>query len=104
MIMENEKWRIDIAKRMEEWQALCRATFHNALCQMLHQFILNAPAVDAVEVVRCKDCKHSGMYCFGTRPEPTFACLEIEEDGFVSMATAADPEGYCSKGEKRNGD
>lgn len=61
----------------------------------------DAPAVDAVEVVRCKDCKHSGMYAFGCGSKEQLACLEIEEDGFVGMASAVDPNGFCSAGERR---
>ena len=38
--------------------------------------IKSIPAADVAEVVRCKDCKYSGMYCFGTSKEETLACLE----------------------------
>lgn len=63
-----------------------------------------APTVDAVEVVRCKDCKFSGMYCFWPSHNPKLACLDIEEDGFVRMATTVNPDGYCSKGERKDND
>lgn len=60
-----------------------------------------APAVDAVEVVRCKDCRRFGMYCFGASSEERLACLEIEEDGFIRIASAVDPDDFCSHGERR---
>lgn len=52
-------------------------------------------------VVRCKDCKRSGMYDFGCGDRVHLACLEIEEDGFVRMATAVNDNDYCSRGESR---
>ena len=53
-------------------------------------------------VVRCKDCKHSGMYAFGDGSKgEILACLTIEEDGFVRFATGVDPEHFCSYGERK---
>ena len=51
--------------------------------------VCNAPAVDAVEVVRCKDCKYLGIkdfaygYCHG------------------KMCGIINPNDYCSNGEKK---
>lgn len=59
------------------------------------------PAADVAEVVRCKDCKYSGMYCFGTSKEETLACLETEEDGFIRFATSVKADDYCSRGERK---
>ena len=59
------------------------------------------PAADVVEVVRCKDCLYSGMYCFGTSKEETLACLETEEDGFIRFATSVKADDYCSRGERK---
>ena len=64
-------------------------------------FIDKEPAADVVEVVRCKDCKYSGMYCFGTSKEETLACLETEEDGFIRFATSVKADDYCSRGERK---
>ena len=63
--------------------------------------VKDAPAADVVEVVRCKDCKYSGMYCFGTSKEETLACLETEEDGFIRFATSVKADDYCSRGERK---
>ena len=64
-------------------------------------YVESAPAADMVEVVRCKDCKRSGMYDFGCGDRMHLACLEIEEDGFVIMATAVNDDDFCSRGERR---
>lgn len=73
---------------------------------VLHRYIKeidlkDIPAADVVEVVRCKDCKYSGMYCFGTSKEETLACLETEEDGFIRFATSVKADDYCSRGERK---
>lgn len=50
--------------------------------------ILNAPAVDAVEVVRCRDCVY---YLESNR-----FCCHID-----GMSTAQDEMSFCSHGERR---
>lgn len=51
----------------------------------IDEIIDNAPTIDAVEVVRCKDCKHfDGSYPM---------CCRFEEE--------FKPDGYCSYGEKK---
>lgn len=74
------------------------------LMGMLLRWVRKHPTIDAVPVVRCKDCKWSGMYCFGTSDYEQLACLEVEEDGFVRFATAVDADDFCSYGERRGGD
>lgn len=64
-----------------------------------YMIVQEAPAVDAVEVVRCKDCKHfadakgkdSGKPCgYGQCKWPT---------GMIGIVCADD---YCSFGERRS--
>lgn len=51
----------------------------------IEKAINEAPTIDAVEVIRCKDCKHfDGSYPM---------CCRFEED--------VKPDDYCSFGEKR---
>ena len=54
--------------------------------------IVNAPTVDAVPVIRCKDCKHHEY--------------EYEENGMVYCSNIVgcwvDEEGYCYLAERRN--
>lgn len=56
------------------------------------------PTVDAVEVVRCKDCIHWH--------EPEGVCLKIYSDGNVSPYAWQDrkPDDFCSYGERKNND
>lgn len=50
----------------------------------IKQTIDEAPTIDAIQVVRCKDCKHfDGSYPMCCRYEETF-----------------EPDGYCSFGER----
>lgn len=53
----------------------------------------NAPTVDAVEVVRCKDCKH---YDLGV-------CLKIYSNGNAHPEAwqPRRPEDFCSYGERK---
>ena len=61
---------------------------------MLHM-VLKMPTVDAVEVVRCKDCIH--WY------EPEEVCLKIYSDGAVSQYAwqNRNPDDFCSYGERK---
>ena len=55
-----------------------------------------APAVDAVEVVRCKECKSWEQYnaCDGSKPH---RCMNL--NAIFHMRTA--PDDFCSHGERR---
>ena len=54
--------------------------------------IKEAPAVDAVEVVRCKECKH-----WDKEPDEREGCCFGIADG--TMLT--EPDEFCSRGERR---
>jgi hypothetical protein len=58
----------------------------------------DAQTVDALEVVRCKDCIH--WY------ETEGVCLKIYSDGAVSPYAWQDrnPDDYCSYGERKDND
>ena len=60
-----------------EWDKL--DGFDNLVC--------DAPTVDAVEVVRCKDCKHYVLHAL--------ACRHENFNGIINM------NGFCSYGERR---
>ena len=49
--------------------------------------IAEIPTVDAVEVVRCKDCKHKD----GMPGQPNIVCWQMHDDDF------------CSYGERKDG-
>lgn len=50
-------------------------------------FLEMAPTVDAVEVVRCKDCKHYVLHAL--------ACRNEHMNGVIAM------DGFCSYGERQ---
>ena len=55
--------------------------------------IADAPTVDAVEVVRCRECKHYEMG----------VCLKIYDDGAASRYAWQErkPNDFCSYGEQK---
>ena len=64
---------------------------YHATHQELVLALEEAPIIDAVPVVRCKDCKHyDGLYCwmFDTVGE------------FGSISYDSNPDDYCSRGER----
>ena len=69
---------------------------------VLYTSIENAPTIDAVPVVRCKDCVHwlneDGLN--------DHVCLKIYSDGAVSSYAWQDrkPDDFCSYGERKDGD
>jgi len=54
-----------------------------------------APTVDAVSVVRCKDCK----YFVQTEPYDPDECMKWMVKWGVAYT---DPDGYCHKGERKD--
>ena len=54
----------------------------------VHDVIAQTDTVDAVEVVRCKDCKHKD----GMPGQPNIVCWQMHDDDF------------CSYGERKDGD
>ena len=60
--------------------------------------VVAAPAVDAVEVVRCKDCKHRG-----TSYDCPFRQLMFTEAGGYHYVDKTTNYGYCSFGVRKEG-
>ena len=67
-----------------------------SVCVAIKCFVEQMPTVDAVEVVRCKDCIH--WY------ETEGVCLKIYSDGAVSPYAWQDrnPDDFCSYGERKD--
>lgn len=61
--------------------------------------IMNIPAADVVEVVRCKDCKYA-HYWYGNDNigNTKYLCHYIEYDTFYPDVFVDD---FCSRGERR---
>ena len=61
--------------------------------------IMKAPTIDAVPVVRCKDCKHRGGYnCPMYHTETSLDDLDGFDDYNVDKT---DSDGFCHRGEKK---
>lgn len=79
------------------WDVMGKATLHhivtNTLWNTLKSVIENAPTIDAVEVVRCKDCAKSAP---------------LDEHGALWYCKAHDRttlrHSYCNNGERKGGD
>ena len=73
------------------WDALDETQDANLLIDAMIKATQDAPAVDAVEVVRCKDCKHSTRS--EVSPEKIICCL-------TKMCGTVDPDYFCADGER----
>ena len=78
--MANEKRLIDANALIEEYDRV-----HVGEPGKARKLIEDAPTVDAVEVVRCKDCKH--------RYSDSWCEYVDDDDNF-----------YCAKGKRKDGD
>lgn len=58
--------------------------------------ISEQPTVDAVQVVRCKDCKWFATYPYGIHD-----CIKINEICSPEWEVCNDPDDYCSRGERK---
>ena len=96
--MANEKRLIDANALVEAiitdyWEHFtqCHDTDQTALIDMVREDIGNSPTVDAVEVVRCKNCNYFGGHgmCY---------CHAADEKGTPIFVREDD---FCSYGERR---
>lgn len=68
--------------------------------------IINLPAIDTVEVVRCKDCVHAGAFpndYSARRFEGRLNCFLCRgDDGYgIANVSVVYPDDYCSDGVRR---
>ena len=89
--MATEQRLIDANKL---WNAL--PADDGLLMYQVKRAIRDAPTVDAVEVVRCKDCKH---YSFIPELDDAPKCTKL--CGLHSKAHKPKPDDFCSHGERR---
>ncbi len=90
MVSESKKRLIDANALKSEFEWLKSVVNESSKDEVMDvmQRIDNAPTVDAVEVVRCKDCKYlnsdaNGLWCF----------RDYENN--------LTPEDFCSNGERK---
>jgi hypothetical protein len=67
------------------------------LTSEIEYLLAEQPTVDAVEVVRCKDCKHF-VKC---EPYDPCECMKWKVKFGVAYTT---PDGYCHKAERKDND
>lgn len=91
-----EEWYVPDPESEEQWD-------FKAELGVLKPAIDKMPTVDAVEVVRCKDCKHctvtsDGMVCECVLPTKRM------EDYYIYGSTIlarVEPEDFCSRGNRK---
>ena len=63
--------------------------------EVAERLILQTPTIDAVEVVRCRDCRHSRVYQTDSNGTMQTYCV-----AFVMLRSVTDDD-FCSWGERR---
>ena len=63
--------------------------------RLIHNAINQAPTIDAVPVVRCKDCKF-GTH-FGDMEDEWIRCMNLHGNPLMPF------DGFCSYGERKEG-
>ena len=108
--MANEKRLID-TNALIDW--LTKHTGFRGNCEnctdidcldcIVENCVKNFPTVDAVEVVRCKDCKHWDEYRIGSLEGPGTGdgCCLADPNNWIDHRMADD---FCSYGERRTDD
>ena len=89
------------------WDVMNKATLNhivtNTLWNTLKSVIENAPTIDAVEIVRCKDCKYFELDHFDRiNGIPLITAHEVCTKWSGGSKTSKD--GFCFMGERRNND
>lgn len=68
--------------------------------RLIHNAIDNAPTVDAVPVVRCRDCVH---FVDGKRPLCYLHTAPYKGiNAYLGMPFDMEPDDFCSYGERKN--
>ena len=61
--------------------------------------IVDAPTIDAVEVVRCRDCVHGKVCKFSAKEPDVVICVQAN---MFPLRTS--PDFYCAHGKKNGGE
>ena len=87
--------------RLGDLDALKNSMFSYAVPEMvwdrgdIEHKINEMPTIDAVPVVRCKDCKYSDTFADTTTATTPLKCLNIRYGGVY-------PDWYCEHGKRRD--
>ena len=79
----------------------------NEVVVAFETLIDNAPTIDAVEIVRCKDCKFAQNNRYNSRVDGKCSVLcehVTTEDGRYELKVFRNANDYCSYGERKNED
>lgn len=93
--MANEKRLVDVNALLEKMKNTSRYFD-------IKFDIEEAPTVDAVAVVRCKDCKHYRNHPHGLCYAWTEPCTN--ERGYKGEVHCTEPDDFCSYGERKDND
>lgn len=63
---------------------------------MILDLVDEQPTVDAVPVVRCKNCKYCSVDRYADGNVPDYVCIEMD--------TIVEPDDFCSREERRDED
>ena len=89
----------DLISRSDLWTDIMMLPHNGDIIssEEVEEAIVEAPAVDAVPVVRCKDCKHF----YDTHINPAHSC---KRGGTQVWDVSFTPDDFCSYGERRDDD
>lgn len=97
--MATEKKLIDVGKAIHDMCQACSMAAPGIECKPKHCSLVdalrNVSTVDAMEVVRCKDCRFSAQH----DPYDPMECVKWATKWGVAYTT---PDGYCHKGERKD--
>ena len=100
--MANEKRLIDanavLAKQFTSGLSDASGNYYGHADVIFADDIENAPTVDAVEVVRCKDCRRCFKHTTKRNKQIMWLCMRNE------MEVCVRPDDFCSYGERREGE
>lgn len=68
-------------------------------CNHVRDFLNAMPTIDAVPVVRCRDCKRCYKHTTKRYKQPMWICMRLDMDRF-----AVRPDDFCSYGERKDGE
>ena len=89
--MDDVIYRQDAADFLCDWCGICSKEKRNIMeCDDIAPNFANIPSVDAVEVVRCKDCK----YFDGE-------CCDRYADETLGYSHSTQPNFFCAVGERK---
>ena len=97
--MANEKRLIDANALRVHRGVNVGANLGGLRAIVLEKDIRNAPTVDAVEVVRCKDCK---WYKEGKYLAPNKFCYRMKDRSGERIGYNFSDDGFCSYGERKD--